>query len=172
MGLLNDFARLLTGKPKIPPIRAATPKAPLAALVPPPLPPTRPRASATPPIQAELPGPGEFRVEVVGESHYQQALEAICGGRCEEGHEYECTAVLVLENNNPYDNKAVRVDIEGYCTGYLSRENARAYRKELKKAGYPNLTASCDAMIVGGWDRGRDDQGHFGVRLDLPSEGD
>lgn len=31
-------------------------------------------------------GPGAFEVNVVGESHYQAALESICGGRNESGH--------------------------------------------------------------------------------------
>jgi hypothetical protein len=29
--------------------------------------------------------PGGEAVQVVGESHYQNALDAICGGKCEEG---------------------------------------------------------------------------------------
>ena len=44
------------------------------------------------------------------------------------------TAVLVLDDDNPYDNKAVRVEIDGYLVGHLSRENARQYRKKLKEA--------------------------------------
>ena len=79
-------------------------------------------------------------------------------------------AVLILEHANPYDSKAVQVLIGGRVCGYLSRENARAYRRQLKKAGHPNMTASCRAMIVGGWDRGAGDRGHFGVRLDLPHD--
>ena len=27
---------------------------------------------------------------------------------------------------------------------------------------------TCSALIVGGWDRGPDDQGYFGIKLDLP----
>lgn len=55
--------------------------------------------------------------------------------------------------------------------GYLSRKNAREYRKRLKKAGYQGITATCFAIIVGGWDRGGGDRGHFGVKLDLPKIG-
>jgi hypothetical protein len=70
--------------------------------------------------------------------------------------------------HNPYDSKAIRVDIQGNTVGYLSRENARQYRKRLEKAGHKGMTATCFAMVVGGWDRGSGDKGHFGVRLDLP----
>jgi len=117
---------------------------------------------------AFLPGPKTFSIGVVGESHYQSAVESICGGRTDQGHEKIVEAVLLHEDNNPYDSKAIRVDIQGNTVGYLSRENARQYRKRLEKAGHKGMTATCFAMVVGGWDRGSGDKGHFGVRLDLP----
>lgn len=117
----------------------------------------------------KLPGPGTYAVDIVGESKYQSALETICGGRTDESQEKIVVAILVHEDDNPYDNKAIRVDIKGKTVGYPSRENARQYRKRLNKAGYPGVTATCSAMIVGGWDRGRGDSGHFGVKLDLPT---
>jgi len=119
-------------------------------------------------VDATLPGPGDFAVDVVGESKYQDVIELAAGGRTVDGCEMVVDAVLVLENANPYDPKAVQVWIGGRLCGYLNRKNARAYRKELKKTGHPNITASCKAVIVGGWDRGRDNRGHFGIRLDLP----
>src|SRR4030042_2459327 len=117
---------------------------------------------------ANLPGPGTYSLDIVGESNYQSSLEKMCGGQTEEGHEKIVQATLIHEDDNPYDNKAIRVDIDGMTVGYLSRENAREYRKRLKKAGYPGITATCSAIIVGGWDRGGGDRGHFGVKLDLP----
>ena len=67
------------------------------------------------------------------------------------------------------DPKAVRIEIEGETVGYLSRENARDYRDALRRAGHPRLArATCKANIRGGWDRGPDDRGHFGVWLDIP----
>ena len=119
---------------------------------------------------ADLPGPGTYSVEIVGESHYQEAIEAICGRRTEESADLIVQAVLVHEDENPYDSQAIRVDIQGHTVGYLSRENARKYRRELSQAGHPGIAASCTARIVGGWDCGPDDRGYFGVRLDLPAE--
>lgn len=119
-------------------------------------------------VDATLPGPGDFAIEVVGESSYQDAIESVAGGRTEDGCELVVDAVLVLEDTNPYDPNAVQVLIAGCVCGYLNRENARAYRKQLKKAGQPDITASCKAMIVGGWERVQNDHGRFGVRLDLP----
>jgi len=118
---------------------------------------------------ANLPGPGTYSVDIVGESKYQPALEAICGGRTDESQETIVVATLVHEDDNPYDNRAIRVDIQGRTVGYLSRENARQYRKAIRDGGYPGITATCSAMIVGGWDRGRGDRGHYGVKLDLPA---
>jgi hypothetical protein len=121
-------------------------------------------------VDAALPGPAEFAVEIVGESRYQTVLEAAAGGRNPDGCEKVVDAVLILEDSNRYDPQAVKVMIDGEVCGYLSRKNARAYRKQLRKAGHPKSTAKCKAMIVGGWDRGREDRGQFGVRLDLPYE--
>jgi hypothetical protein len=126
---------------------------------------------ATPDATAHhIEGQEEYNVEIVGESKYQKVLGKIAGGRQEDGVEHETTARLIPENNNSYDKNAVRIDIENKTVGYLSRDNAKIYRKQLKKAGHANSTATCAAIIVGGWDRGRNDRGHFGVRLDLPYE--
>ncbi|MCX7428896.1 MAG: hypothetical protein NTW96_25125 [Planctomycetia bacterium] len=122
-------------------------------------------------FMVHLPGPGTFSIDVVGESKYQPALEFICGGRTGGSQKKTVEAVLVYEDDNPYDDQAIRVDIQGNTVGYLSRDNARQYRKELKQAGYSAMTATCSARIVGGWDHGGEDRGLFGVTLDLPTAG-
>jgi hypothetical protein len=76
--------------------------------------------------------------------------------------------MLCLEDSNPFDDKAVRVAIEGRTVGYLSRNDARSYRKQLKHLGHARIVCNCRAVIVGGWRRSRSDEGHFGVKLDLP----
>lgn len=119
-----------------------------------------------------LSGPGSYSVDVVGESHYQDALARICGGRSEHGTDKHMIATLVLEDDNRHDSHAVRVDIEGQTVGYLPRETAKQYRQRLKEAGHPRLIGRCDATIVGGWDRGQADRGSFGVKLDLPTDDD
>ncbi len=128
------------------------------------------RALDDEPDYVDLPGPGEFALQIVGESHYQSALAEICGGKCWQGVEQYVTATLVLEDSNPYDDKAVRVDINGRTVGYLARKAAREYREELRKGGFPHMNGKCQAVIRGGWYRsGGDDTGQFGVRLDLPT---
>ena len=115
-------------------------------------------------------GPGSYGLDIVGESHYQGALEAICGGRTTDGTNKIVDAFLMLDDQNPYDKQAVAIVIEGKKVGHLSRENARQYRERLRQLGVGMRPAVCKAKIVGGWDRGGGDRGHFGVKLDLPIE--
>jgi hypothetical protein len=115
-----------------------------------------------------LPSKGAFILQVVGESHYQAALEAICGGRTEDGADDKPRiAYLILEDGNPYDPEAVRVEIDGRHVGHLSRPDARAFRAYLTGHGIQQKTVYCKAQIRGGWDRGPEDRGHFGVFLDF-----
>jgi hypothetical protein len=64
-------------------------------------------------------------VNAAGESHYQDALEAVAGGRTTFG---VCipliTVELVREPANPYDPNAVRVEADGRQLGYVAREDA------------------------------------------------
>ena len=115
----------------------------------------------------DLDGSGDYLMEVVGESHYQTVLAAICGGRTREGHQLGVKARLIHDSKNPHDSQPIKVEIAGKTVGYLSRERAREYRRKLAAAGFKGRTAECDAMIAGGWDRGQGDKGDFGVRLDI-----
>jgi hypothetical protein len=120
------------------------------------------------PDEVEIRGNGCFALEIVGESHYQKNLESICGPRKEEGEDLITDACLILEDNNPYDNKAVRIDISGLTVGHLSRETARLYREQLNQSGHPRAIGFCKARIKGGWKRRGNDIGHYGVWLDIP----
>jgi len=120
---------------------------------------------------ALIEGPGRFELEIVGESHYQAALNKLAGGKTEEGHRIERKAVLFLDDENPHDDKAVAVLIKGELVGYLDRETARSYRQQMAVAGHRDSTpvAEVAALIVGGWSR-QGDEGHYGVKLDIPIE--
>ena len=111
------------------------------------------------------PGPGEFNVEVVGESHYQKALRRIAGPQTEDGVRMYCRAELYLEPDNPHDPNAVCVKIERSTVGYLPRTVAPAVRQALAPVGISNgMTVEVDAVISGG----RYDQ-NYGVWLDIPT---
>lgn len=116
----------------------------------------------------KLTGTGDFLLNVVGESFYQDTLENICGGRTEDGENLIVDAILFHQDSNPHDDMAIAVTIKGDLVGHLSRENARQYRQKLMEAGFAGHPAVCKAKVIGGWDRGGNDRGHFGVKLDLP----
>lgn len=115
----------------------------------------------------EFDGDGTFEWEVVGESNYQAALAGICGGKTEDGHNYECQASLVPEPTNPHDPNAVRVTIGGLVVGYLRKPDAIRMNAAIRRARASRAQAS--AIIVGGWSgrKGKRSEGHFGVRLDI-----
>lgn len=110
-------------------------------------------------------GDEDFETEVVGESHYQPNLLALCGSRTREGAHKFFVADLVPEDTNAHDAQAVRVDIDGKTVGYLSRPVARTWRKRHRN----ERILRCNAVVRGGWDRGANDQGSFGVWLAIPA---
>lgn len=110
-------------------------------------------------------GQNKFEIPVVGESHYQGNLLALCGSKTPDGVEKYFVATLVPENANPHDPNAIRVDIDSMTVGYLSRNMAKEWRRGSGGRG----TVQCRAVVRGGWDRGASDKGSFGVWLDLPA---
>lgn len=121
----------------------------------------------------QITGPGRFAINVAGESYHLASFEAICGPRCEDGVEMEVRAQLTLQDDNPHDKHAVRVDVLGHQVGHLPREVARDFRRAVRYGKLSEYEAfECAAIIRGGWDRGGGDAGHYGVRLDLPQDDD
>ena len=118
-------------------------------------------------MEVELEGPGDFAVDVVGVSHRQDVLAAAAAGS-EGGRGVIVDAALVLEDTNPHDPNAVRVEIDGELCGYLSRDNARRYRANLAAVGQTDLVVRCKARIVGGFETKDGGRAHFGMKLDLP----
>lgn len=119
------------------------------------------------PNLVHLSGDGSYSLAVVGESNYQDAIGAICGGRQKKGVHHQCLATLSPEPDNVYDPDAVRVLVRGNLVGYLSRHSAKLFGEEFRRLGVAHETLVCEAEIVGGWERSSGDKGHFGVRLDV-----
>lgn len=100
---------------------------------------------------------GNFNQAVVGESSYQGELLEIAGlGEVR----HDCMAVLVQEDQNQFDSNAVAIYIDDRKVGYLSRTDAKRYRKNKAHGGAHGV---CPAVIVGGG-RGRE---NLGVWLDI-----
>jgi hypothetical protein len=114
------------------------------------------------------PHPGHhFDFEVVGESHYQRALARLAGDHGDDSPRLETVATLVPETNNRHDKSAVRVDIGGHTVGYLSREDARSFRRRLGRLKLSGQTTTCNAIIIGGFITGDGSRAHYGVALDM-----
>lgn len=119
----------------------------------------------TPVVGTFVPLSTDGRLSVVGESHYQSALQAVVGGRDAYGFEnaVAARAVLVPEPDNPHDRNAVRVDIDGRPVGHIAREQAVAYQPPLLDLKADGLFGTCPAYICCG------DEGIYGVWLNLSS---
>lgn len=124
-------------------------------------------------IAAEVPAiifdPPRRPIEVVGESYHQSVLERVGGGRTVDGARLkDHVALLFPEPSNVYDRDAVRVLIAtGGTVGYLSHEDAVAYRPLIDQLAAVGKLVACRASISGGWDDGQGSRGTFGLRLFL-----
>jgi hypothetical protein len=110
---------------------------------------------------------GGETLEVVGESHHQDELWAIVGGRTTEPVCQDTIALLIPNPENPYDANAIEVRIGGLVIGHLSREDAATYRPglmDLMRRTDPPLIA-LNGVIVGGGRRGSRIE-YLGVFLD------
>jgi very-short-patch-repair endonuclease len=110
---------------------------------------------------------GDDDLEVVGESHHQDNLWRLAGGRGQPGVQVRCEiyALLVAEDNNPHDPSAIAIWVQGLKVGYLSRRDARRYKPGLlalqERYGKPVAVAG---VIAGGGMR-NDGPGGLGVFL-------
>lgn len=109
----------------------------------------------------------EFGFDAVGETNYQKALRSLVGDHGERSPNFQCKALLVPEDDNPYDDKAIAVQIKGELVGYLSREDARSFRRRLGSKKLTGQTTSCDALIVGGYVMKDGQRASYGVKLDI-----
>ncbi len=108
---------------------------------------------------------GDRDLEVVGESFYQDNLWRLALARPGEPVRVEITAVLVAEDDNPYDSNAIAVWIDGLRVGHLSRENACAYRPGLlAQQRAHRMPIALTGVITGGGLRD-DGPGRLGVFL-------
>ena len=111
-----------------------------------------------------------YSTKVVGESNYQENLRSVIGFIDDEQQQVSedgFTANLILEDENPYDRgNAVRVEINGYIVGYLSKSDASDYRQSLSRLKVNNAVGNCSAIVSGKWNNEVESL-LFGVILDL-----
>jgi hypothetical protein len=103
-------------------------------------------------------------VEAVGESFHQDELLSLTGGqRRFGGVDLQAVAELV-----PVEGDGIEVKIEDRTVGYLSTDDAARFSNLIERCIDQHGRATVRASVRGGWDRGRDDVGLFGVSLFLP----
>jgi hypothetical protein len=107
------------------------------------------------------PSLGRFEFEVVGESNYQSAIKSIAASSA------QCLASIVPEDNNKFDQLAVRIDIQNKTVGYMSKDGARSFRKLLSSKKISGKVTSCDAAIIGGFVLRDGSKASYGVTLDI-----
>lgn len=131
--------------------------------------PSRPATLATDPAIARprTSESGRFPTEVVGESRYRKSFTSLFGRRTEDGIDTLADALMVPEDSNPHDANAVKITIGGKTVGYLSRSDAVKYRRMVERGRIRSGPQPVRARVRGGWDRGPDDNGEFGVTLDV-----
>lgn len=111
---------------------------------------------------------GDETLEVVGESHRQEELWRIVGGRREDYVRFDVHAILVPDPDNEFDPNAVEVRIDGTRVGYLSREDAVHYRPGLLRImeAHGGQLIALHGVICGGGPREDARIGFLGVFLD------
>jgi hypothetical protein len=119
------------------------------------------------PSSTHWPGSGDFGFEVVGESNYQPALAAAAGNQQTRYEGLACVAQLVPEDNNRYDKSAVAVSVNGSTVGYLSRDDARSFRRRLGSKGLTGVVTTCGAVIRGGGQKSDGTRMFYGIWLDI-----
>jgi hypothetical protein len=104
-------------------------------------------------------------VKVVGESFHQEELLRLTGGiRRYGGVDVEAVAELI-----PLAGDGTEVRIDDSIVGYLAHADAERFAALLQERCNQRGLATCRSVIRGGWDRGGDHLGLFGVTLYLPS---
>ena len=109
----------------------------------------------------------EYDFVVVGESHFQSSLAQIASKYGSSTAQQECFAHLIPEDDNEFDNKAIKVAVDGLTVGYMDRENARSFRQRLGKKGWAGQTTYCQALVVGGGNLPNGETRLYGIQLDL-----
>ena len=120
------------------------------------------------PSLIRLDGNSCFAVDVMGTQHYQGVIQGLVGKGLLPGRAQE--AVLFCDDDNPHDERAVIVTLDGEIVGYLGQVEAARHRRRMRDYGRPNAPARCTAVIVDAWSRRCRSGGRYAVWLDWPDD--
>lgn len=117
-----------------------------------------------PPLSGRVTGSQKCGFEIVGESHYQPALRQLRNSR-HMATDNDFVADIVSEPDNPHDGNACAVYIESFKVGYLPRDAAAEFVRQMAEVGLSGVfRIQAQARLSGGWG----DRPFIGVLLNLP----
>jgi hypothetical protein len=93
---------------------------------------------------------GRFELEIVGESRYRDAIRALAGEHGDARADARHPAMLLVDDDNPYEDKAVAVFLSGRMVGYLAPKDALAFRHMLARHEIDGKLTSTDGAVRGG----------------------
>lgn len=129
---------------------------------------TPPAQVTLPPLSGRVTGSQKCESDIVGESHYQPALRQLRNSR-HMATDNDFVADIVSEPDNPHDGNACAVYIEGFKVGYLPRDAAAEFVRQMAEVGLSGVfRIQAQAKLSGGWG----DRPFIGVLLNLPSSVD
>lgn len=109
---------------------------------------------------------GRYASEVENDSIYQAAIARLAGDHGAGNADEKCLALLVCDDANPFQDKAIAVFIDSLLVGYLAHDDALRLLRNLGRQDLVGQLTSCDAVIRGGglWN---DKRLSYAVWLDL-----
>lgn len=106
-------------------------------------------------------------IDISGESFYQDAIIELLGKPNKDGYDITINGSLIREPDNDHDPNAIKCLIQGNKVGYVNRDDAEGISKHLDAKNITELLVSCE--VTGGWYRGSNDSGSFGVVVHVPT---
>ncbi|HEY0587592.1 MAG TPA: hypothetical protein VGD52_15750 [Pseudoduganella sp.] len=91
-----------------------------------------------------------FQLEVLCESRYSDTIRKLAGQHGDAPADARYKALLLPDDNNPYEDKAVAVFLSNEMVGYLAPKDAQAFRTMLARQEIGGQLTSTDAVIRGG----------------------
>lgn len=114
-------------------------------------------------------------VEVAGEAWREREITTAVGQnpRLDEEIEVNVPAVLVPEPDNPHDQNAISVRVNGHVVGYVERADTKKYLKDVQRVTASGHTPATSARVWMVRREHRDDGTRFYSRISisLPWEG-
>lgn len=125
---------------------------------------TPPAQVTLPPLSGRITGSQKCGFDIVGESQYQAALRQLRNSR-QMATDNDFVADIVSEPDNPHDGNACAVYIESFKVGYLPRDAAAEFVRQMAEVGLSGVfRIQAQAKLSGGWG----DRPFIGVLLNLP----